>query len=337
MHTATNASIAYDFDRPIRIATRKSPLAMWQAEHVRDQLMAHYPDIKVELIKVTTQGDIILDSPLAKIGGKGLFIKELEQRMLAGEADIAVHSMKDVPAQFEPGFVLSAILKREAPYDAWVSNHYASIDALPQGATVGTCSLRRAAQLQAYRPDVVIRDLRGNVGTRLAKLDAGEFDGIILAQAGLLRLEMPERIAQVISDDVSLPAVGQGAVGIETCEDPEVIALMQGLADPQTTYRVSAERAMNATLQGGCQVPIAGFATFSASDAASDAQHPLAERQLTLRGLVASTDGQTMLRATREGMAQEAEEIGHAVAQDLLDQGAREVLDAILEDNDESS
>ncbi len=206
-------------NKTLKIATRKSPLALWQAEHVKARLEAHHPSLNIELVKMTTQGDQILHSPLSKIGGKGLFIKELEQGMLAGEADIAVHSMKDVPYEIPPGFELGAILKRENPFDAFVSNHFDSINDLPQGATVGTCSMRRIVQLKAIRPDIEILDLRGNVNTRLKKLDDGEYDAIILACAGLIRLGFEDRIKQQIPEDQSLPAVGQGAVGIEIREN----------------------------------------------------------------------------------------------------------------------
>ena len=214
--------------RTVRIATRKSALALWQAEYVKAKLLEHYPSMTVELVPMSTQGDKILDTPLAKIGGKGLFIKELEIAMLEGRADIAVHSMKDVPVEFPEGFGLHAICERENPFDAFVSNHHDSLDALPQGAVVGTSSLRRQCQIRKYRPDLVIKDLRGNVNTRLAKLDAGDYDAIILACAGLIRLEMESRIRMSLPADISLPAVGQGAVGIECRnDDEELISLLQ--------------------------------------------------------------------------------------------------------------
>lgn len=318
----------YDFTQPVRIATRESQLALWQAEHVRDRLLSTFPALTVEIVKMTTKGDQLLDSPLAKIGGKGLFIKELEVSMLNGESDIAVHSMKDVPAEFPVSFMLAGILDREAPFDALVSNTYASIEALPQGAVVGTCSLRRSCQLLSHRPDLQIKNLRGNVNTRLAKLDAGEYDAIILAQAGLLRLGMVDRIAQVIPDSYSLPAVGQGAIGIECLEGSPVLSLVQALTDEATTLRVTAERAMNAKLEGGCQVPIAGFATF-ADDQPTQA---FPERTLTLRGLVGSLDGQQIIRAEASGRGAEAEAIGLQVAESLLAQGARKLLDSIMAD-----
>lgn len=306
--------------RTIRIATRKSDLAMWQAKYVQAKLLEHHPHVNVELLPMSTQGDRILDTPLAKIGGKGLFIKELEIAMQNGEADIAVHSMKDVPVAFPEGFGLHAICERENPFDAFVSNHYDSIEALPLGAVVGTSSLRRQCQIRAFRADLVIKDLRGNVNTRLAKLDEGQYDAIILASAGLIRLGMRERIKQEIDTGVSLPAVGQGAVGIECRnDDAELISLLQALNDSQTAARVLAERAMNARLEGGCQVPIGSYAVLS-------------DDTLTLRGLVGTPDGTTILKASAEGPLADAEKIGTEVANKLLEQGAKEILDALGDD-----
>ena len=245
----------------LKIATRQSPLALWQANFVKNRLEDLYPQIKVKLISMVTKGDVILDTPLAKIGGKGLFVKELENALLEKCADIAVHSMKDVPMQFPKGLGLSVICKREDPRDAFVSNKYQSLDELPQGSIVGTSSLRRQCQLKQLRPDLDIRSLRGNVGTRLTKLDNGDYDAIILAAAGLIRLGMPNRITSFIETTQFLPAAGQGAVGIECrTDDAAVQALLAPLADPETTACVLAERAMNAHLQGGCQVPIGGYA-----------------------------------------------------------------------------
>lgn len=301
----------------IRIATRKSPLAMWQAEYVRDRLMEAHPGLQVELLGMTTQGDKILDSPLAKIGGKGLFVKELEVRMLEGGADIAVHSMKDVPVEFPEGLHLSVICEREDPRDAFVSNNYKSLDDLPQGAKVGTSSMRRQCQIRAIRPDLEILDLRGNVNTRLKKLDEGQYDAIILAAAGLIRLGFNERITQLIETDTSLPAIGQGAVGIECrSDDPRVNELLAPLNDAPTQTRVLAERAMNNRLEGGCQVPIAGHAVLEGD-------------QITLRGLVGEPDGSNTVRGEISGPASEAESLGTQLADDLLARGAKEILAAL--------
>jgi hydroxymethylbilane synthase len=268
---------------------------------------------------MSTQGDRILDTPLAKIGGKGLFIKELEIAMQKGEADLAVHSMKDVPVHFPEEFGLHAICPRENPYDAFVSNTYASLSDLPQGAVVGTSSLRRQSQIRAMRPDLVIKDLRGNVNTRLGKLDAGEYDAIILAAAGLIRLNMHARIVEQIAPEISLPAVGQGAVGIECRNDDHMlIELLEALNDQETAIRVRAERAMNARLEGGCQVPIGSFAELDGE-------------QLTLRGLVATPDGKTILRSQQSGDFDQPEAIGIAVAQELIAQGAADILRALHE------
>ncbi len=298
----------------IRIATRKSPLAMWQAEHVAAALKAAHPGIQVELLGMSTQGDKILDTPLAKIGGKGLFVKELEQGMLEGSADIAVHSMKDVPVELPEGLHLPVIMERENPRDAFVSNDFADLDSLPQGAKVGTSSLRRQSQIMARRPDLELLPLRGNVNTRLRKLDDGEYDAIILAAAGLIRLKFADRIRAFIEPEQSLPAIGQGAVGIECREDDErVNALIAPLHHAQTAIRVRAERAMNNRLEGGCQVPIAGHAL-------------LDNDQLWLRGLVGSVDGKTIIRDEIRGAAADAEALGVTLAERLLKAGAAEIL-----------
>ncbi|GAB4255118.1 MAG: hydroxymethylbilane synthase [Methylomicrobium sp.] len=306
-------------DRIIRIATRKSPLALWQAEYVAERLKLACPGIKTELVKMTTKGDKILDAPLAKVGGKGLFVKELEQGMLEGKADIAVHSMKDVPVEFPDGLHLAAILKREDPTDAFVSNRFASFDDLPERPRIGTSSLRRQCQIKTRFPEAEILSLRGNVNTRLAKLDAGEYDAIILASAGLIRLGMGERITCRLHPSDSLPAIGQGAIGIECrSDDREINALLQRLHDWETGICVAAERAMNARLNGGCQVPIAGFAV-------------LQDQRLSMRGLVGSPDGRVLFRAEYEGTAEQAESIGRAVAEQLLADGADRVLQALLQ------
>ena len=301
----------------LRIATRKSPLAMWQAEHIKARLEALHTGLQVELVTFTTKGDKILDTPLAKIGGKGLFVKELEVAMLAGDADIAVHSMKDVPMEFPEGLELGVICERENPHDAFVSNAYKSLDELPQGAIVGTSSLRRQCQVQQLRPDLKIKSLRGNVQTRLGKLDAGEFDAIILAAAGLLRMEMDDRIASFIPAEQSLPAGGQGALGIEWRANDEAIHnLIKPLAHAATEACVMAERALNKRLQGGCQVPIAAFAE-------------LEGEQLSLRGLVGSLYGQQMMTTQQSGARADAEAIGITAAEHLLEQGAGKILAAV--------
>ncbi|TDR13416.1 hydroxymethylbilane synthase [Marinomonas communis] len=305
----------------IVIATRESQLALWQANNVKASLEALYPEINVELLGMTTKGDQILDSPLSKIGGKGLFVKELEKALLDGEADIAVHSMKDVPMEFPEGLGLSVICKREDPTDAFVSNTYNSIEELPQGAVVGTSSLRRSCQLQMHRPDLVIKNLRGNVNTRLRKLDEGEYDAIILATAGLVRLEMADRIKTRISDTFSLPAGGQGAMGIECrSDDAELIKLLAPLQHQETAYRVIAERAVNKRLNGGCQAPIACFALLEGDE-------------LFIRGLVGSTDGKRMVRGEIRGDKANAEALGIQLAEQLLADGAQALLDEVYQPN----
>jgi hydroxymethylbilane synthase len=302
--------------RRLRIATRKSQLALWQADFVADALRHAHPGLEIELVTMTSKGDRILDAPLAKVGGKGLFIKELEEAMLRGEADIAVHSMKDVPieADLPPELHVPVICEREDPRDAFVSNTYANFDALPQGAVVGTSSLRRQSQLMARRPDLKVNFLRGNVNTRLAKLDAGEYDAIILAAAGLIRLGFQARIREVMDTSVSLPAVGQGAVGIECRrDDAEVNALIAVLNHAPTAIRVRAERSMNARLRGGCQVPIAGYA---------ELEHGV----ILLRGLVGRPDGSEVVRGDVSGRPEDAEELGRVLAEDLLARGAGDIL-----------
>lgn len=307
--------------RIIRIATRQSALALWQAEYVKAHLEKHYPTIKVELLKIVSRGDKLLDAPLAKIGGKGLFVKELENALLENKADIAVHSMKDVPMDFPDGLGLYCICQREDPRDAFVSKQFKNIGDLPLGSIVGTSSLRRQAQLLALRPDLNIRFLRGNVNTRLAKLDDNEYDAIILAAAGLKRLELSERIASYISVEQSLPAAGQGAIGIECrTTDVELQTLLKPLHHLETAHCVTAERAMNKQLNGGCQVPIAGYAI-------------LKQEQIYLRGLVADPSGSQILTAEYTDTLKNVEQIGINVANQLLAAGADHILNKVYNEN----
>ncbi|EKE80601.1 hydroxymethylbilane synthase [Idiomarina xiamenensis] len=309
-------------EQVVTIATRKSKLAMWQAEHIQARLQQLHPQLRVELLPMSTRGDVILDTPLALIGGKGLFVKELEVAMLEGRADIAVHSMKDLPVEFPPGLELHTICQREDPRDAFVSNHYQQLRDLPEGAVVGTCSLRRRCQLQARFPHLRIKDLRGNVQTRLSKLDAGEFDAIILAAAGLIRLELSDRISDYIAVEDSLPANGQGALGIECRSDDDAMKqLLAPLACADTRSCVLAERAMNRRLEGGCQVPIGAYAE-------------LQGEQLFLRGLVGEPDGSRVLTAEIRGPREQAEKLGIALAEQLLAAGAGEILAALYADSD---
>lgn len=311
--------------KTLTIATRQSPLALWQANFVKDQLTALYPTLDVRLLTMVTRGDKILDTPLAKIGGKGLFVKELEQALFDGTADIAVHSLKDVPMVLPEGLSLGAYLARHAPTDAFVSNKYSHINDLPKGAIIGTSSLRRECQLRRHRPDLDIRSLRGNVGTRLSKLDNGDYDGIILATSGLERLEMSDRIRHELDVNISLPAVGQGALAIECrTDDTETLALLSPLNDASTRLCVLAERAMNHALEGGCQVPIAGFATLS-------------DGHLNMEGRVGTPDGQTLLVAKKGVSLQNDQtqnelttiQLGKDIATELLGQGADEILKAL--------
>lgn len=300
----------------LKIATRQSPLALWQAEHIRARLEAMHADLKVELVTFVTQGDKILDTPLAKIGGKGLFVKELEEALLDGRADLAVHSMKDVPMALPEGLTLAVICEREDPLDAFVSNTYNSFAELPHGAKVGTSSLRRKCQILKQRPDLEIIDLRGNVGTRLSKLDAGLYDAIILASAGLKRLGLADRIRHTLQLEISLPAVGQGALGLECrATDQAVLDLILPLLHDETDICVRAERAFNAYLEGGCQVPIAGYASLS-------------QGQLHIEGRVGSVDGATLLKVELKGAPEQAEQLGETLAQKLLEQGAGDLLKA---------
>lgn len=305
----------------IRVATRRSPLALWQADHVADRLRELHPHLEVELVPLTTRADKLVDVPLSKVGGKALFVKELEHALFEGAADIAVHSMKDVPVTLPDGLQLPVVMAREDPRDAFVSVRHSGLDALPSGARVGTCSLRRRCQLLALRPDLVILDLRGNVNTRLRKLDEGLYDAIILAVAGLERLGMGERIAEYLEPTRLLPAIGQGAMGIECRQsDREVDALIAPLRDPRTSHCVAAERAMNARLGGSCQVPVAGFA-----EQEGDA--------LRLHGLVGRLDGAEIIREQASAPATQAEALGQRLAEALLARGAGEIL-AALHDRD---
>ena len=298
----------------LKIATRKSPLALWQAEFVKSKLASLYPDLKIELVKMTTQGDQILNSPLSKIGGKSLFIKELEVGMNEGRADIAVHSMKDVPYELPQGFEIGAILERENPFDAFVSNDYNTIEELPIGAKLGSCSLRRIVQIKAIRPDLEILDLRGNVNTRLKKLDDGEYDAIILACSGLSRLGFEDRIKQDLSPNDSLPAVGQGALGIEIkANDHKISSLIEPLTHKRTMTEVSAERALNAALQGGCSVAIGAFATSKGSE-------------LKLCGMVGNVNSGEIIRVEELGETSNPIDLGIRAANKLLSLGARELL-----------
>ena len=296
------------------IATRESRLAMWQALHIQARLQVLYPQCRVEILGMTTRGDQILDRPLSQIGGKGLFIKELEVAMQEGQADLAVHSLKDVPMEMPEGFVLTAISARETPCDALVSNRYERLEDLPPGAVVGTSSLRREALLHARYPGLKIEPLRGNLDTRLRKLDAGQYDAIILAAAGLIRLGLQARIRTQLTPEQFLPAPGQAALGIEICADrPELAAWLAPLHDPASAHCVRAERAFSRALGGSCQLPLGAYAT-------------LADHQLYLRGFVASPDGQKMLAGELRGPADEDESLGERLAQQLRAQGAEAIL-----------
>ncbi len=302
----------------IRIATRKSPLALWQAEHVKQCLVNVHPDLNVELVGMTTEGDRFLEAPLIEVGGKGLFIKELEQAMLEQRADIAVHSMKDVTIDMPAGFILPVIMQREDTHDVLVSNNYNSIAEIPEGGIVGTSSLRRQSQLTALRPDIKIRDLRGNVGTRLGKLDDGQYDAIILAAAGVKRLGLADRIAQLIPHDEILPAIGQGAIGIECREgDAAIHSLLAPLNHEDTRVCVETERSLSRRLYGGCQLPIAGQAILNGNT-------------LGLTGLVARVDGSEIVKSTVEGDKDDGDKLGKELGEQLLVNGADQILKEIL-------
>lgn len=304
----------------IVIASRESRLAMWQAEHIKARLQTLYPHLSVDILGMTTQGDQILDKTLSKIGGKGLFVKELEVALAEGRADLAVHSIKDVPMVLPEGFALAAICEREDPRDALVSARYADLSELPDGAVVGTSSLRRESQIRARYPRLVVKPLRGNVQTRLRKLDDGEFDAIILAAAGLKRLGLSERIRKELPPSESLPAAGQGALGIEIRADrADLMQLLAPLNHAATHSCVSAERALARELGGSCQVPLGAFATLN-------------EGTLALGGFVASPDGSVMLTASASAPADYADALGRAVAKKLLDDGAGPLIEAVLAD-----
>jgi hydroxymethylbilane synthase len=301
----------------LRIGTRASMLAVTQSTWVKKQIEQQYPDTTVELVKILTKGDKILDVPLAKVGGKGLFVKEIEDALLDEQVDLAVHSMKDVPAELPEGLQVAIVPEREIPQDAFVSVSYKNVDALPQGAVIGTSSLRRKAQLSHLRPDLEIRDLRGNLDTRLRKLDEGEYDAIILAGAGLNRLGMQRRITTLFTSEQMLPAIGQGSLGIELRNaDSELLEGMQFLHDQKTATAVAAERAFLLHLEGGCQVPIGGFATINGDT-------------VTLTGLIASLDGKTILKEQLSGPASDAEKIGVTLAETLLERGGKVILDEV--------
>lgn len=300
------------------IATRASRLALWQARHVQSLLQSLYPDCQVSLLEMTTRGDQILDRTLSKVGGKGLFVKELETALLDGRADLAVHSLKDVPVDLGPPFSMPVIMQRDDPRDAFVSNDYPTLDSLPEGAVVGTSSLRREAQIRERFPELVVKPLRGNLDTRLSKLDRGEYQAIILASVGLKRLELAHRIRSVLDIEHSLPAAGQGALGIEILEERHDLAgWLAPLAHAETSLCAQAERAVSRALGGSCQVPLAAYATHQNS-------------VLHIQGLVASPDGRTIIRASEQGDPINAQALGERVAKKLLDSGARIILDALI-------
>ena len=301
----------------IRIGTRKSKLALWQANFVANQLKKHFPSLEVELVKITTKGDKILDVPLAKVGGKGLFVKEIEEAMLRNEIDIAVHSLKDVPTFFPEGLGLVAITKREEPADAFVSVKYGSLEDLPEGAVVGTSSLRRKVQLKLKRPDLQIKDLRGNVDTRLRKLEEGQYDAIILAYAGLKRLGLQDKAKQIFDPYDFIPAVAQGFLGIEArLDDEKTKEIVSVLNDKESYIRATAERAFLKTLEGGCQVPLGAYTQIK-------------DKKLHIIGFVSDLDAKRFFKHSLEGNLEDAQALGKNLAKELLDMGAKEVLDEI--------
>ena len=306
--------------KKIRIATRKSPLALWQAEHVKARLMQNHPGLEIELVTMQTQGDRILDTPLSMVGGKGLFIKELEQALYDHKADIAVHSMKDVTVDMPEGLLLPVILKRENPLDVFISTKYKNINDLPDGAIVGTSSLRRQCQIKAWRADLNIKVLRGNIGTRLKKLDDGEYDAIILAAAGVIRLGLEDRISEMISTDIILPAIGQGAIGIQLrADDHDVLEKIRSLNDEITQQQVETERIVSRRLFGGCQLPLAAHAEINGE-------------YITVRGMVGRVDGSEIIQDTVSGSLQEREVLGLQLAENLLKKGADKILNELLQD-----
>jgi hydroxymethylbilane synthase len=291
----------------LTIATRQSPLALWQAEHVKIKLQEMHPELQIDFLKMTTQGDRFLDSPLQKIGGKGLFVKELEQSLLDERADIAVHSLKDVPFELPSGLILGAVLSRENPCDVLISNDYHNLKDIPYYGRVGTSSLRRACQLRAFRPDLTVEPLRGNVHTRLKKLDEGPLDAIILAHAGISRLKLQQRARYLFSPYEMLPAIGQGVLVVQCREhDPAVLGLIQGLEDPSTRICIQAERTFNRCLEGGCHIPIGGYAEIHSKDL------------MSLQGLLGSENGDRYLRSSLCGHPSEAEKIGEELAKRML-------------------
>lgn len=305
--------------KTLKIATRKSPLALWQAEHVKKQLLEAHSDLSVELVKMQTEGDRFLDAPLIEVGGKGLFIKELEQALLEGRADIAVHSMKDVTIDLPEELELSVIMEREDTRDVFISNTYKKIEDLPAKAVVGTSSLRRQSQVKALHPEIVLKDLRGNVGTRLGKLDAGEYDGILLAAAGIIRLGISERITQLIPPSILLPAIGQGAIGIECRAGDNVVQeLIAPLNHRNTSLCVEMERAFSRRLFGGCQLPIA-------------AQAAIKGDEIELVGLIAKADGSEVIKDTRQGPIADRNDIGTALAEALLERGGDKILKDLMQ------
>ena len=299
------------------IATRRSQLALWQSEYVKSLLQEHYPDMQIELQEFVTKGDKILDVPLAKIGGKGLFTKELEVAMLEGTAHLAVHSLKDVPTQFEDGLQLAAVTKRFDPRDALLSNKYSSIDDLPQGAVVGTTSLRRRMAIKMLRPDIELKDLRGNINTRIAKLNAGEYDAIILAATGIqkLKIENEVKFFNPISTDLMIPSMGQATLGIETTNDPRVLEIVKVLNDNDAHIESTIERSFVDTLQGGCQVPIGVKATI------------IDENSIRIQAIVGLPDGSEYISEDITVSIKDYEKAGRQLAQNFIDQGARELLD----------